>query len=100
PDVLLTDGDEVRIGGIVLSVIETPGHTAGGVCFLAGKTLFSGDTLFRASIGRTDFPTGDYATLIGSIREKLFVLPDDVAVYPGHMEETSIGFEKAHNPFL
>jgi glyoxylase-like metal-dependent hydrolase (beta-lactamase superfamily II) len=100
PDRFLAEGDELEVGNMKLSVIETPGHTDGGICILVGKTLFSGDTLFRLSIGRTDMPNGDYATLVNSIRQKLFVLPDDVTVYPGHMDRTSIGFEKAHNPFV
>jgi glyoxylase-like metal-dependent hydrolase (beta-lactamase superfamily II) len=100
PDIYLSDGDEMKVGGMTLTVIETPGHTEGGISILTGKTLFSGDTLFRSSIGRTDLPLGDYDALIKSIREKLFVLPDDITVYPGHMGETTIGFEKAHNPFV
>ena len=87
---------------IELEVIFTPGHTCGGCCFYVPKekTLFSGDTLFCQSIGRSDFPTGNGAQLVSSVKDRLFVLPDDTKVYPGHMEETSIGFEKAHNPFV
>lgn len=102
PDIKLNEGDELSVGSETLRVIETPGHTPGGIAILTdgGKTLFSGDTLFRASIGRTDLPGGDYAVLIQTIREKLFVLPDDVKVYPGHMEDTTIGLEKEYNPFV
>jgi glyoxylase-like metal-dependent hydrolase (beta-lactamase superfamily II) len=100
PDICLSEGDELKVGDMTLTVIETPGHTEGGISILVGKTLFSGDTLFRSSIGRTDLPLGNYETLLESIREKLFTLPDDIAVYPGHMGETTIGFEKGHNPFV
>jgi glyoxylase-like metal-dependent hydrolase (beta-lactamase superfamily II) len=102
PDIKLSEGDELTVGSEILRVIETPGHTPGGISILTddGKALFSGDTLFRASIGRTDLPGGDYAVLIQTIREKLFVLPDDVKVYPGHMEDTTIGLEKEYNPFV
>jgi glyoxylase-like metal-dependent hydrolase (beta-lactamase superfamily II) len=97
PDILLSEGDELHIGDAPLKVIETPGHTVGGISILAAGSLFSGDTLFRASIGRTDLPTGDYDVLERSIREKLYTLPDDTEVYPGHMQPTTIGFEKRYN---
>lgn len=97
----LKDGDTIQIGTTVeLKVIHTPGHTPGGICLLCGKTLFSGDTLFQQSIGRTDFPGGSLKTLLNSIRTRLLVLPDDTVVYSGHMPETTIGFERDHNPFL
>ena len=80
-----------------MKVIETPGHTPGGVCYLIDGVLFSGDTLFYASIGRTDLPGGDYQTLKVSIREKLFTLADEITVYPGHDCSTSIGHEKQYN---
>lgn len=86
------------------TVIELPGHTRGGSGFLFDdgkeKFLIAGDTIFCGSIGRTDLPGGDYATLINSITEKLLPLPDDLTVYPGHGEETTIGFEKKNNPYL
>lgn len=84
------------------SIIHTPGHTRGGVCFYFNNipALFSGDTLFRRSIGRTDFPTGDMDSLLESINEKLFVLPEDLTVYPGHGPDTTIGEEKSRNSFL
>ncbi|HOJ50187.1 MAG TPA: MBL fold metallo-hydrolase [Spirochaetota bacterium] len=97
---VLKDSDTIEFKNTKIKVISTPGHTPGGLCFYINNMLFSGDTLFRQSIGRTDFPGGDYATLIKSIREKLLKLPPDTIVYPGHMEETTIGFEKDHNPFL
>ena len=88
---------ELFIGDSLVKVIETPGHTEGGVCFLVGDVLFSGDTLFYESIGRTDLPGGDYKTLKTSIREKLFALPENVKVYPGHDRSTSISHEKYYN---
>lgn len=96
------DGQELEIAGIKLRVIHTPGHTAGGCCYYIEKeaVLFSGDTLFHASIGRTDLPTGSMSQLVRSVKEKLFALPDETEVYPGHMEETSIGYEKKYNPFV
>ena len=99
-DRLLRDGDEIEIGGLVFRVIHTPGHTPGGICLLLGEMLFSGDTLFAGSIGRTDFPNGSHEQLIRSIRERLLPLPDDTTVYPGHGPETTIGIERASNPFL
>ncbi len=100
PERLLKEGDEVDAGSIVLKVLHTPGHTPGGICLRHDKVVFVGDTLFQGSIGRTDFPGGDYATLMRSIRDKLLPLPDDTAVYPGHGAATSIGEEKQLNPFI
>lgn len=98
----LRDGETFEVAGISVKVIHTPGHTLGGCCYYIQEegVLFSGDTLFAASIGRTDFPTGSSSQLVRSVREKLFVLPDEVTVYPGHMEETTIGCEKGTNPFV
>ncbi|ABO49274.1 beta-lactamase domain protein [Desulforamulus reducens MI-1] len=99
-DRLLVDGDTIQIGNITLEVLHTPGHTPGGICLKAGKDLFSGDTLFAQSIGRSDFPGGSHSTLIGSIKSKLLVLSDETKVYPGHGPASTIGQEKRHNPFF
>lgn len=101
-DILVSDGDELKVGDVILKFIHTPGHTEGGMCIYVkeAKALFSGDTLFRQSIGRTDFPGGSYKEIMDSIRKKLFLLPDDTNVFPGHMGTTSIGFEKENNPFV
>jgi len=100
PDRTLTDGDTVAFGNITLNVIHTPGHTPGGISFSTDGHVFVGDTLFAGSIGRTDFPGGNYETLISSIRNKLFRLDDDVQVFTGHGPETRIGQEKRFNPFV
>ena len=98
----VTNRQELRIAGFEIRVIYTPGHTIGGCCYYIEKekTLFSGDTLFHGSVGRTDLPTGSMGQLVSSVRDRLFVLPDDTKVYPGHMEETTIGYEKKYNPFI
>ncbi len=84
-----------------LDVLETPGHTRGGVCFVSAPyCVFSGDTLFQRSIGRTDFEGGDHEQLVTSIREKLYTLDEDLVVFPGHGEPTTIGEEKYENPFV
>ena len=100
PDHLVKDGDILELAGFKWQVIETPGHTEGSVCLWIKEeeVLISGDTLFAESLGRTDFPTGSSADIIRSIKERLFVLPDDTMVYPGHGEPTTIGHEKTHNP--
>jgi Zn-dependent hydrolases, including glyoxylases len=98
-DRVLKDGETFKFGNLEFEVISTPGHTPGGGCFYFNKegVLFSGDTLFRMSVGRTDFPGGDSGALVSSIKDKLFKLPDDTVVYCGHNNETSIGFEKENN---
>lgn len=98
----LTEGEEIVFGNGRLEVRYTPGHADGSVCFLAREEGFVivGDVLFNMSIGRTDFPTGDYDLLRKSIFEQLFTLPDNTVVYPGHGPETTIGFEKNNNPFI
>ncbi|GFP76841.1 MBL fold metallo-hydrolase [Clostridium fungisolvens] len=96
----LEDDQELEFAGIKIKCIHTPGHTPGGISFLIGDILISGDTLFQQSIGRTDFTGGDFATLINSITEKLLVLDDSVRVLPGHGDTTTIGFERSNNPFL
>ena len=99
PDAMLEDGQRLVFGNIEITVIHTPGHSPGGVAFLADGHVFVGDTLFQGSIGRTDLPGGDYDTLINSIRTRLFPLGDDIQVHPGHMGLTTIGQEKKFNPF-
>ncbi len=101
-DVFLKDKEKLTLAGIDLEVIHTPGHTPGGACFYLEKEklLFSGDTLFHTSVGRSDFPGGSAATLVRSIKERLLCLPEDTKVYPGHMEATDIGTEKKYNPFI
>ena len=91
---------QLRLGTHPITLLHTPGHTPGGICLLAGKFLISGDTLFELSIGRTDFPGGSHSQLLRSIKDKLFVLPDDVVVCPGHGPRTSIGMERKNNPFV
>ncbi|WP_210486842.1 MBL fold metallo-hydrolase [Rufibacter aurantiacus] len=102
PEKFLKEGENVRFGETELEVLFTPGHAPGHVVFYhpESKNLIGGDVLFNRSIGRTDLPGGDYNTLIQSIRTKLFSLPDEVTVYPGHGPSTTIGEEKAGNPFL
>ena len=99
-DILAEDGQLLTLGKEEVRVIHTPGHTPGGICLLAGNFLISGDTLFEQSIGRTDFPGGNHAQIIASIKNKLFVLPDETVVYPGHGPRTSIGLEKKHKPVV
>ncbi len=99
-DLLLEDGQSFPLAEYQIKVIHTPGHTPGCICLYIDKYLISGDTLFELSIGRTDFPGGSHAQIIKSIREKLFILPDDVIVFPGHGPQTTIGLEKSNNPFL
>jgi len=100
PDRELQDGDDVTFGKIRLTVVHTPGHTPGGISLYTAREVFVGDTLFAGSIGRTDFPGGSFATLKESIQQKLFVLSDDLKVYPGHNQTTTIGVEKRSNPFV
>ncbi len=101
-DVLFHDGDVLEFLGEKWKVIWTPGHTAGSCCFYLEdqKILFAGDTLFQGSYGRYDLPGGDFSSLQVSLKKKLFALPDDVVVFPGHMEDTTIGFEKRYNPII
>jgi hydroxyacylglutathione hydrolase len=99
-DKLLKEGDIVKVGKHNLKIIHTPGHTPGGISLIGENLVFVGDTLFAGSIGRTDLPGGNYTTLINSIKEKLLSLDDETVVYPGHGPSTSIGRERARNPFL
>lgn len=100
PDIPVEDGDTLMMGNVELKFLLTPGHTPGSMCIYTGNALFSGDTLFQNSIGRTDFPGGSYEQLKEGVHKKLFVLPDETAVYPGHMGTTTIGYEKENNPFV
>ena len=100
PDITVNDNDVLKVGHLELKFIITPGHTAGGMSILVEKFLFSGDTLFQQSIGRTDLPGGSFDEIKSSIKNKLFLLPEDTQVLPGHMGPTSIGFEMRNNPFV
>lgn len=102
PDRYLKDGEKITIAGMTCKLIATPGHTVGSCCYYFEEDgiLISGDTLFQESVGRTDLATGSMSALVRSIKERLFVLPDAVKVYPGHGETTDIGYEKKHNPFI
>ncbi|MCU0560482.1 MAG: MBL fold metallo-hydrolase [Desulfobacterales bacterium] len=100
PDRLIDEGDRIVVGELTFRVIHTPGHTPGGVSLLVDGHLFVGDTLFAGSVGRTDFPGGDFETLKASIQKKLFVLGDALCVHTGHGPDTTIGAEKRHNPFV
>jgi hydroxyacylglutathione hydrolase len=102
PDHLVNEGDVLRLAGIRLAVLSTPGHTTAGVCYLeeeAGR-LFSGDTLFAGGIGRADLPGGDFKQLLNSINRQILTLPDAVLVYPGHGPATTVGTERDSNPWL
>ena len=102
PDAFPVDGDDLEVAGVTLTVLHTPGHTPGSVSLYAreARLLFSGDTLFRESIGRVDLPGGDFAQIARSITERLYALPEDTRVLPGHMQETTIGYEREHNAFV
>lgn len=98
-DIYVDDGDTVTAADMVFKVLYTPGHSEGGVCYLCDNALFSGDTLFKGSIGRTDFPSSNNAEMRASL-DRLCTLPDDMLVYPGHGPSTTIGYEKQTNMFL
>ena len=102
PKVYLSENEPFQFGNSELSILHTPGHASGSLCFVnkESKFVITGDVLFKESIGRTDLPTGNLEVLMQSIKEKLFALDDDFIVYPGHGGFTSIGYEKSHNPFL
>lgn len=99
-DIYVSHGDTLQVGELELTFLHTPGHTKGCMCILVENLLFSGDTLFCQSIGRTDFPGGSFEEIADSIHTKLFVLPDETDVFPGHMGPTSIGYEKENNFFV
>ena len=100
PDFVFDDGDVIELGETQLHVLHTPGHTCGSACFVSGKDLFAGDTLFFESVGRTDLPTGNSDDLEKSVKNKLYSLSDDTKVYPGHMRSTTIGYEKKNNSYV
>ena len=104
PDIIVNDGDDIKVGNISLKVIHTPGHTRGGISLYVKGYVFTGDTLFVEAVGRTDFPGGSWPEMRHSIMEKLFTLPDETIVMPGHnygrMPSSTIGHEKTHNPYL
>jgi hydroxyacylglutathione hydrolase len=100
PDFLLKDSDNICISGLMLQVLSTPGHTPGSICLLGDGIVFTGDTLFNFSIGRSDLPGGNGKVLMQSIQNKLMTLPDETIVYPGHGPATTIGTERRDNPFL
>lgn len=99
-DTYINDGEIIKFGQNEIKVIHTPGHTKGGVCFLVGDKIFTGDTLFYLSVGRTDLPGGSFDELKTSIEEKLFILDKNLKVYPGHGITSTIGYEKENNKFL
>lgn len=101
-DVWHKDGEILKLAGFDIEALHTPGHTEGGSCYYIREigVIFSGDTLFCGSVGRTDFPGGSMSEIVRSIKEKVMVLPDDTKVYPGHGEGTSVGYERVNNPFL
>ena len=101
PEILLRDDQHFEAAGLAFRVIHTPGHTKGGCCYYSEeeKILFSGDTIFMESIGRTDLPTGNGRELLDSVRNKVLTLPDDVKIYPGHGPETNVAYEAANNPY-
>lgn len=100
PDLMLRDGQKLRLGDMDLEILHTPGHSPGGICIKAQHHLFTGDTLFAMSVGRTDFYGGSGKALHEAITGKLFLLPDETLVYPGHGPKSSIGYEKEHNPYV
>jgi glyoxylase-like metal-dependent hydrolase (beta-lactamase superfamily II) len=99
-DEYIKDGDVVKLGDLEIKVIHTPGHTQGGVCFYVNNYLFSGDTIFKESVGRCDLPGGNFNQIVQSIEQKIFILPDDTIIYPGHGKGTTVGWEKSHNSYL
>ncbi len=99
-DILVSDGDKLTLGEHEVQFIHTPGHTTGGICILFEDSLISGDTLFRASIGRTDFPGGSFSELESSIKNKIYTLPLQTKIYPGHGEQTTVEYEMKYNPYV
>jgi len=100
PTALLAQGDRFQVGALTFQVLHVPGHSPGGICLLSEGHLFVGDVLFAGSIGRTDLPGGDFDSLVEGVRERLFALPDETIVHPGHGPDTTIGRERQMNPFV
>ena len=96
----IKDNDVIKLGDTEIKVIHTPGHTQGGVCFYIEGHLFSGDTIFRESVGRCDLPGGDFNQIVDSIEQRIFELPEETIIYPGHGKTTTVGWEKVHNSFM
>ena len=99
-DRFIEDGDIIKLGNLDIKVLHTPGHTQGGVCYYVNETLFSGDTIFRESVGRCDLEGGDFTQLVESIESKICTLPDETQILPGHGKPTTVGWEKLHNSYL
>ena len=99
-DEYVKDGDIVKLGNLEIKVIHTPGHTQGGVCFYINGCLFSGDTIFKESVGRCDLPGGNFDQIVKSIEEKIFTLPEETIIYPGHGKTTTVAWEKKYNTYL
>lgn len=99
-DIFITDGDILKIGDTDIKIIHTPGHTQGGVCYLIYNMLFSGDTIFRESVGRCDMEGGNFNQIVESIKTKIFTLPENITIYPGHGPSTNVAWEKEHNFFM
>ncbi len=96
----IVDGDIIKLGKFDIKVIHTPGHTQGGVCYYVDGKLFSGDTIFKEAVGRCDLEGGDFEQIVESIQNKIYTLPDETEIYPGHGKTTTVGWEKVHNRFL
>lgn len=99
-DIYVDDRQTMKIGETEYTFIHTPGHTKGGMCIYADGNMFCGDTIFRSSIGRTDFYGGSFDVIMDSIKRRVFAFPDSTILYPGHMSESTIGYEKEYNPFV
>lgn len=99
-DMYVEDGDVLEVGGLKLEIMHTPGHTPGCICIKTGNIIFTGDVLFKLSTGRTDLGNGNSEDMMNSIKNRLMTLEDDVIVYPGHFDSTTIGFERRENPYI
>ena len=99
-DKFIDEGDIIKLGNLEIKVLHTPGHTQGGVCYYVEDKLFSGDTIFREAVGRYDLEGGNFDQIVESIENKIYTLPDDTEILPGHGKPTTVGWEKTHNRFL